>query len=150
MADELDLTTKVISRPSNMTAPLSASTTPQIALRRVDLPAPLVPSRATISPWATSRSTSRKTDSGLASAIEGSPRVNVIYYGGADGPGPRFLSFKGSAHVDPSVNDTVYDALIEGERNADPQRKGVAVIVDVESVDGFGADGPFRMERTTG
>ena len=40
----------VMSRPSKTTAPRSASTTPQMALSRVDLPAPLVPSRATISP----------------------------------------------------------------------------------------------------
>ncbi len=38
----------VMSRPSKITAPLSASTMPEMALSRVDLPAPLVPSRATI------------------------------------------------------------------------------------------------------
>jgi hypothetical protein len=149
MADKLDLTKKEIPDAIDGAALRGRQT----ALAYVDAQGdPVVSFRGSthiynphqLALWA------RKTDSGLASAIEGSPRVNVIYYGGADGPGPRFLSFKGSAHVDPSVNDTVYDAMIEGERNADPERKGVAVIVDVESVDGFGADGLFRMERTTG
>ena len=40
----------VMSRPSKTMAPWSASTTPPTARSRVDLPAPLVPSRATISP----------------------------------------------------------------------------------------------------
>ena len=40
----------VMSRPSKTMAPWSASTTPPMARSRVDLPAPLVPSSATISP----------------------------------------------------------------------------------------------------
>ncbi len=40
----------VMSRPSSTMAPRSASTTPLIALNSVDLPAPFVPSSATISP----------------------------------------------------------------------------------------------------
>ena len=51
----------VMSRPSSTTAPRSASTTPLIAFSRVLLPAPLVPSRAMISPSFTSRSTSNNT-----------------------------------------------------------------------------------------
>ena len=51
----------VMSRPSSTTAPRSASTTPLIAFSRVLLPAPLVPSSATISPSFTSRSTSKST-----------------------------------------------------------------------------------------
>jgi hypothetical protein len=149
MADELDLTTKEI--PDAIAG--AALRGRQIAIAHVDADGdPVVSFRgstyvygpAQLALWA------RKADSGLASAIAGSPRVHVIYYGGADGPGPRFLSFKGSAHVDPSLNDTVYEAMIEGERNADPERKGVAVIVDVASVEGFAADGPFRMERASG
>ncbi len=51
----------VMSRPSKMTAPLSHSTTPQMAFSSVDLPAPFVPSRATISPSSISKSTSNNT-----------------------------------------------------------------------------------------
>ena len=40
----------VMSRPSKMMAPLSASTVPLMDFNKVLLPAPLVPNRATISP----------------------------------------------------------------------------------------------------
>ena len=51
----------VMSRPSSTTAPRSASTTPLIAFSSVLLPAPLVPSRATISPSLMSMSTPNST-----------------------------------------------------------------------------------------
>jgi hypothetical protein len=57
------------------------------------------------------------------------------------------LTFQGRARVEPSANDDVYANMIDGEKAQDPERKGVAVIIDVESVNGFGAEGPFRMER---
>jgi general stress protein 26 len=91
----------------------------------------------------------RKRDSGFATAIKSHPRVHLVYYGGHEGPGPAFLSFKGSARVDESANDAVYDAMVEQERNQDPERKGVAVIVDVDSVQGFvPSEGMFEMERS--
>jgi hypothetical protein len=89
---------------------------------------------------------SRKADAGVVAAIAADPKVSVLYYGGPDGPGPKFLSFHGLAHVDPSADDAVYGGMIEGERNQDPDRAGVAVVVDVESVQGFGADGAFGQE----
>jgi hypothetical protein len=91
----------------------------------------------------------RKSDGGLAKAIVAHPQVTLLYYSPEGGPGPRFLSIAGRAHVEPSVNDRVYAAIIEGERDKDPDRRGVAVIIDVDSVSGFGDDGPFRMERET-
>src|SRR6266508_5515966 len=48
----------VTGRPSQRTSPLSAGFTPSIAFTRVDLPAPLSPTRATTSPALTSKSTS--------------------------------------------------------------------------------------------
>jgi hypothetical protein len=89
----------------------------------------------------------RKPDEGFAKAIAAHPRVTLLYYSPDGGPGPRYLSFAGRAHVDPSANDEVYAAIIEGERAQDPERHGVAVIVDVDSVSGFGDSGPFRLER---
>ena len=56
-----------------------------------------------------------------------------------------YLAFRGRAHVDPSENDAVYAGAPEGERQQDPDRKGVAVIIDVERVQGFRADGPFQQ-----
>jgi hypothetical protein len=89
----------------------------------------------------------RKADEGFAAAIAERPQVSLVYYGGPDGPGPMFISFKGRARVERAADEEVYSRMIEGERDQDPDRKGVAVIVEVESVQGFAADGPFVMER---
>jgi hypothetical protein len=89
----------------------------------------------------------RKADDGFAKAIAAHPQVSLVYYSPGGGPGPMYLSFRGRAHVDPSANDEVYSAIIEGERQQDPDRKGVAVIIDVDCVSGFGDTGPFLLER---
>jgi hypothetical protein len=47
----------VMSRPSNRIDPARARGLPKIVIIRVDLPAPLAPIRATISPGLMSRST---------------------------------------------------------------------------------------------
>jgi hypothetical protein len=88
---------------------------------------------------------SRKREGGVIDAIGADPKVSVLYYGGPDGPGPVFLSFHGLAHVDADVNETVYGAMIEGERNQDPERAGVAVVIDVQTVQGFGGEGGFEQ-----
>lgn len=89
----------------------------------------------------------RKRDSGFVKAIAERPRVSLVYYGGPDGPGPRFLSIEGRARVAPELDDEVWSAIIEGERQQDPERKGVAVLIEVDSVTGFGADGLFQQAR---
>ncbi|MGE4425535.1 MAG: pyridoxamine 5'-phosphate oxidase family protein [Solirubrobacteraceae bacterium] len=86
----------------------------------------------------------RKTDSGLATAVREHPRVALVYYS-PDGTSPAYLSIAGSAHVDPSVNDEVYAAIPEIEQQKDPERAGVAILVDVDIVDGAGAAGPFSQ-----
>jgi hypothetical protein len=70
--------------------------------------------------------------------------VTLVYYGPGS-PGPLYLAVRGRARVDPSANDAVYAAMIEGERGQDPERKGVAVLIDVEHIAGFAADGPFEQ-----
>jgi hypothetical protein len=89
----------------------------------------------------------RKRDSGLATAIADRPRVSLVYYGGPGGPGPLFLSIEGRARVAPELNDQVWDGMIQGERNLDPERGGVAVVIEVDSVAGAGADGFFQQTR---
>jgi hypothetical protein len=88
---------------------------------------------------------SRKASGGLVDVIAERPRVSLLYYGGPEGPGPMFLSFHGEAHVDPAANDEVYAKMIEGEQGQDPERNGVAVVIDVTEVSGFGPDGPFTL-----
>ncbi len=87
----------------------------------------------------------RKLDDGIVAAIADRPQVSLLFHE-TDGPGPLYLSFRGRARVDPAANDKVYAAMIEAERARDPERKGVAVIVDVESVHGFASGKVFSME----
>lgn len=88
----------------------------------------------------------RKADDGFARSIVDRPKVTLVYYG-PGGPGAMYLTFRGRARVEPSANDAVYAAMIEGERQQDPDRKGVAVVIDVDSVQGVGAGGPFQQKR---
>jgi hypothetical protein len=87
----------------------------------------------------------RKAEGGVVAAVSKDPKVSVLYYGGPDGPGPVFLSFHGTAKVDPTASDAVYGRMIEGERGQDPDRAGVAVVIDVQTVQGFAADGGFEQ-----
>jgi hypothetical protein len=148
MADTLDLTTKDIPAAINGALLRGHS----LAIAHIDEDGdPVVSFRGSVhvhgpqqlALWA------RKPDSGLVASLATHPRVHLIYYGGHEGPGPAFLSFKGSAHADPAANDPVYEAMVAPERDQDPERRGVAVIVDVESVSGFAGGAMFQMERTS-
>jgi hypothetical protein len=89
----------------------------------------------------------RKRDSGLVKAIADRPAVSLVYYGGQDGPGPMFLSIEGRARVAPEIDDQVFAAIIEPERQQDPERKGVAVLIEVDTITGAGTDGFFQQAR---
>lgn len=89
---------------------------------------------------------SRKRDEGLAADIGEHPAVQLLYFD-PDGPGPRYLSIVGRAHVDEAASDAVYELIPEVEQSRDPEKAGVAVIVDVDSVFGFGPDGQFQQAR---
>ena len=88
----------------------------------------------------------RKRDSGLAAAISDRPRVSLVFFE-MDGPGARYLAIEGRARVAPDLDDEVYGAIIAPERQQDPERKGVAVLVDVDSVVGASASGVFQQSH---
>ena len=88
----------------------------------------------------------RKRDSGLAAAIKDRPRVSLVFFE-IDGPGARYLAIEGRARVAAELDDEVYGAIIEPERQRDPERKGVAVVVDVDSVVGATKNGFFQQSR---
>jgi hypothetical protein len=145
MPDALDLTGDVAAAIDG--AALRGAT-PALAYVRDDL-SPAVSFRGStqvhspteLALWA------RKRDGGLVAAISERPSVSLVYYGGPDGPGAMFLSIEGRAHAAPEVNDQVWEAMIEGERQQDPERNGVAVIIEVDSVMGAGAGGFFQQAR---
>ena len=80
----------------------------------------------------------RNPEGGLQKAIAKNPRVTMLYRD----PGPEnraMLQFRGVAHIDDteSVREDVYSRIPEPERNADKEKKGSPVIIDLERVDGF-------------
>ncbi len=88
----------------------------------------------------------RKRDSGLAAAIGERPRVSLVFFE-MDGPGARYLAIDGRARVAGELDDEVYGAIVEPERQQDPDRNGVALIIDVDSVAGATANGFFQQAR---
>jgi hypothetical protein len=88
----------------------------------------------------------RKRDSGLAKAINERPRVSLVFFE-TDGPGARYLAIEGRARVAPELDQEVYEAIVEPERQQDPERQGVAVVIDVDSVTGAGESGFFQQAR---
>lgn len=80
----------------------------------------------------------RNPDGRILPSIANNPSVALLFgYFEVDDRG--FMIFHGSARVDDSeaVRDKVYDNAHEFERNQDPDRKGIAVLIDLERVDGF-------------
>lgn len=89
----------------------------------------------------------RKPDEGLARCVARRPEVTLLYYG--PGTATKFLSFRGRARVDPDARDAVYGNMVELERKADPDRAGVAVVIDVEQVIGRGANGQINQRSAS-
>ncbi len=81
----------------------------------------------------------------LVSSLEAHPTVVCVY---TNMPERRFYQFGGKAHLndDPEIDRTVYDNSHELEQQRDPERKGKAIVVELDWVQGRGVDGPFRLE----
>lgn len=90
---------------------------------------------------------SRTVDTGLPAEVAERPAVSILYYSAGTRPGPPYLTIKGRAKADAAQNDAVWEGMVEAERERDPERKGIAVIVDVDQVDGMGPDGFFSLTR---
>jgi hypothetical protein len=86
----------------------------------------------------------RNPDGGLVRSVRTRPKVSLLYRSSEP---RRVLTFVGRARVEPGANDAVYAAAHPAERDRDPEKKGVALIVDLDEVTGFGPSGPIRMTR---
>jgi hypothetical protein len=88
----------------------------------------------------------RYEDAGLPTAIQKNPHVSVVYY--AQGTGN--LIFEGRARIDnsPAVREHVFDHSPVVEQRADPERNGVAIIIDVDKVTGRIGGERVNMART--
>jgi hypothetical protein len=85
----------------------------------------------------------RNPNDGLAKGVSANPDVSLALFDPETSP--FMLSIRGKARVDASQSDRVYDAMIQGERDYDPDKGGVAIIIEVTSVRGYGAEGPIEQ-----
>lgn len=88
----------------------------------------------------------RQAGGGLARSLARNPLVSLAY---RDGPRAMLL-MSGRARIDSdeAVRRRVFDLIPEVEQNHDPARKGAAMIIDLERIQGFSTGGePVRMVR---
>jgi hypothetical protein len=91
----------------------------------------------------------RNTGGGTVEAIRHNPNVAFMYRSATT----PMLQFKGRARIatDEAERKKVFEAAPEREQKSDPERKGLAIIVDLDSVEGvlsFGANGPNLVRLT--
>ncbi len=85
----------------------------------------------------------RNTSGGTIEAIKGNPHVAICIV-----PRPRHCSnFTVRARIttDEAERERVFENAPEREQKSDPERKGVAIVIDLAKVEGvlkFGPDGP--------
>ncbi len=88
----------------------------------------------------------RDPKGGLLTAIETNPRLALMYRDPATRTTYQFHG-RARAEPDPEEADAIYEQSPELERNMDPQRRGVAVVIDLDRVEGRDAGGPVLMVR---
>jgi hypothetical protein len=90
----------------------------------------------------------RNPEGGLLKAIVRHPAV-VALYGDLSPVSKAFITFRGRGRVDSaeSVRRTVYENSPEPERNMDKDRKGLALIIDLDSVHGIVPGALLNMRR---
>jgi hypothetical protein len=90
----------------------------------------------------------RNPAGGMLPAIVRNPAVALIY-GDFNPSNRQFMILRGRARADRSdaVRSKVYEAAHEFERSQDPDRKGVAVVIELDSVEGFFGGTRLRMRR---
>ena len=83
---------------------------------------------------------------GLARAIVANPHLACWYH---DADTRTTLQFHGRAHIDNDslVRDAVFDHSPEREQRKDPDRAGIAIVVDVDRVAGRSPEGAVDMRR---
>jgi len=87
---------------------------------------------------------------GLASAIAANDNISLHYWGGIGTAYGGTLLFQGRAHFDETddIRRRVYDGSPASEQRSDPEMRGCALIVELESVTGFMAGRRYNMQRT--
>lgn len=89
----------------------------------------------------------RDANGGLPSALANNPRLTLMY---RNPPERTTYIFYGRGHVeaDEEIRNKVFESSPEREQQVDPERKGAAIVIEVDRVEGRTADGPFQMSRS--
>jgi hypothetical protein len=89
----------------------------------------------------------RNPAGGILKAITSRHPHITLLYGELGAQSKAFVTFRGRGRVESSesVRRKVYDDSPEGERNLDKDRKGVPLIIDLDSVDGFFGGNVLKM-----
>jgi uncharacterized pyridoxamine 5'-phosphate oxidase family protein len=88
----------------------------------------------------------RNPEGGLQKALKSNPRISLLYRS----PEPRMnLNILGRGHFDSSedVRKKIYESSPQSEQNADRDRKGMALVIDVDRVTGVIPGSPVNMQR---
>ena len=87
----------------------------------------------------------RNPEGGLPSAIGERPHVSLLY---RDPATRQTYVFYGQAHLvaDELTSNQVYGRAPQREQEMDPDLLGVAIVVDLDRVDGISPERRFRME----
>jgi hypothetical protein len=82
----------------------------------------------------------------MISALQQNPRMALMY---RDPHGRTTLTFQGRARLEtsPEVRDRIFELAPEVEQKHDMQRRGAALIIDVDRVSGNTPRGGVRMQR---
>ena len=90
----------------------------------------------------------RNPEGRILPSIAKNPAVALIY-GNFDPSNRGFMIFRGRARIDmtDAARNQVYENAHEFERNQDKDRKGVAVIIDLDVVEGFFGGARLKMQR---
>lgn len=91
----------------------------------------------------------RNPEGGILAAVRGGrPHISLLY-GEIRPDAKAFATFRGRGRIDntEAVRRKVYDSSPEAERNLDKDRKGLPLVIDLDSVDGFFQGTVLKMRR---
>lgn len=88
----------------------------------------------------------RKPDSELVATIPTHPKIEFVY---SDMANARIYRLGGRARIvaDPADRDRIFEGIHEIEQGHDPDRTGVAIVVDLDHITGRDSSGRFAMRR---
>jgi hypothetical protein len=88
----------------------------------------------------------RHADGGLTTSIAKNPRMSFVYRDGTRAL--LILEGRGRVETGDDIRHRVFAMIPEVEQNHDPARRGAALIVDIDKIQGYATGGePVRMAR---